>query len=527
MYADPDGQRVYSAKLTIEINDRGDTRTFDMIPESPFADPTANHSQDYMNGVYYYLDTASIGDLVLEQGTRRYYMEFTDDWGRQFDVTDTVAGEATRLPAGDGNWIDGPIVSANHAPTLANGSVQSQDGTSNAATLWTYNVTYRDLDNDPPALIKVYLGLLEPDGRTILWDTGHTMLQDDPTNTVYSNGISFSYQTRLGAIDLVDPSGTQPQPKQYLYAFEAYDGAAWATYNSSAVDEDRSNAAGCYVLQNLVPLTTDEFAIRPIIAQRGTVNAAGNAVTPDSPGDIIKVWGVYQTENLDQDPTYTTNYYNSAAVYNPGDPTVPLIAGAPSGVLWIQYEAQSPIVGPLPINLPAPAGVIPDAQLYQNYSSNPTPILIDDQKNGWISSDDPTDHGVMVMHAVAANANLPTLTYVTPDSAANIASIEGIYDNPLLTGTNYYDPTVLNEPAVQTGTVTKEQMAIYMPARAAYIPARMTRGRSAGMIRYRVFSLRRICRALITMEDSSSGSRLRRRAPAYPVFGRTILGTLL
>lgn len=605
-YSDPDGQRVFSAMVHIEVNDRGDIRSFQMSPETPIMDPTADNSQLYKDGVYYVLDTATLRDFALEKGVRRYYFEFTDDWGRQHDVNDTVKGETTRLPQGDGNWISGPVISGNYAPTLAKGSVESQDGSANAATLWTYRVTYRDLNNDPPAMMKVFLGLLQPDGRTIVWDEGHAMLPDDPSDKVYSDGVAYYYQTRLGAVDTVDPNQLQPEPKQYFYAFEAYDGTDWATYKSSSVDEVRSNAAGCMILHDLDKINDTHYRARPVIVQRGTATGALD-LAPDNPGDIVRVLGVYRTEDLDQAPVQADrynfhkaftagdavistsplpagtstvwikhhksqtasiantmqvtpnnpgditvrllgvyldsnllgkNYYNPAAAspaYAPGNPTVNLTSSLPDGVtvayllyetiqqgtasttqsvtpssaasilkvtgvylnsgatgtsyhkafepgdsvvkltdsvtagskLWIQYEAISPIIGPLPVGLPEPAGIIPDARVFQDYASNPVPMLLDGQKNGWISPYDPNDRGVIWMKGTAQFEGKPSLKYIAPDDYASIASVEGVFltrdldkdptpqdpsDNWKYL--NYYDTQAVDPPVKQIGSVT-------------------------------------------------------------------------
>lgn len=516
-YSDPDGQRVYSAYIYIQINDRGDVRKFSMLPETPFTDPSADHSAEYKAGVYYYLDTGTVGDLALEPGTRRYYFEFTDDWGRQGDVNDLVKGETTRLPAGDGNWRDGPIISANTPPTLSKGSVESQDGTANAGTLWTYRVTYRDLNNDAPTLIKVYIGLLQPDGKTIIWDDGRTMIPDDPSDTNYIDGRSYYYQTRLGGVDAVDPGQPTPDPKQYYYAFEAFDGLNWATYRSSSADEQRSDAAGCMILHDLVPVGDGlHYSFKPLLSQRAlavTPVGGGGAVQikPDRPGEIVRILGVYLTENLSKDSANPQTYYDpnlDTNVFRVGDSTIKITAPLPNGteveityvagtkavrtqsgtvvdgtsvapsnvadilrvisvktttdavteyyrpyetvtlnvgsglpvgatIAWVEYEGYSPVVGPLPIDLPPPAGVIPDAQIWEDYTSFPDPILIDDQKNGWISPIDPLDRATMFMPGRMVYDGLPSSSYVRPDDARSIASVEGVYLNSDLTGLNY------------------------------------------------------------------------------------------
>ncbi|MGC8861720.1 MAG: hypothetical protein ACP5R5_02980 [Armatimonadota bacterium] len=453
-YSDPDGQAPFSAYIYIEVNNRGDVRRLTMTPETPFLNPTADHRQEYINGVYYVLDTATVKDLALENGVRRFYFEFTDDWGAYYDPNDRIQGELTRYPQGAGNWITGPVISGNRAPTLTRGSVTSQDGTANAATLWTFRVTYRDLDNDEPALIKVYLGLLQPDGRTVIWDDGHTMQKADPGDVVHSDGTDYFFQTRLGASE----AAAEGEQKQYFYAFVAYDGSQWATYYSSSNDELRSNAANAMVLDDLVRIDSTNYKIRPLVAQQATV-VSRTSVRPENPGDILKVWGVYLTEDLNRaEGALGTNYCDQGT--DPpefvGD-TVMLTSALPATAskVWIYYEPRAPIVGPLPIDLPAPAGVIPDALIYENYSANPTPILIDDQKNGWINDDPsrPDDRGTLRMNGLAVFEGQPSTKYVTPENPRDIASVEGVYLTPDLSGENYYDPALLEPPMLMTGTV--------------------------------------------------------------------------
>lgn len=461
-YSDPDGQRVYSAYITIEVNDRGDTRTFQMKPETPIVPPVEGDpeyqqkwdaiKQQYKDGVYYVFDTATVNDFALKNGVRRYFFEFTDDWGRQHDVNDTIQGETTRYPAGGGNWISGPVISANQRPTLSKGSVESQDGTANAATLWTYRVTYRDINNDPPAFMKVYIGLLQPDGKTIMWDDGHTMAQTDPADNVYVDGAEFFFQTRLGAVDAVIPGEPEPAPKQYYYAFEAYDGLDWAVYNSSSHDEVRSEAAGCVLLQPAERIDETNYKFNLILSKQLDVANPTTLAVPESKGvDIIRVLGVYETADLTG-----TNYYDPGSeppLYEGGPITLTTAFPAGKTKAWLKYEAHAPIVGPLPIDLPAPAGVIPDAQIFEDYSSNPIPLLIDDQKNGWISSTDPTDRGTMTMQGLAVFEGQPSNAYVVPENPRAIASVEGVYLHPDFSGVNYYDPEMLIRPVTITGTV--------------------------------------------------------------------------
>ena len=475
-YSDPDGQRPYSATITIETNDRGDTRTFTMLVDpSENLDPTANNSARYKAGVKFVLDTATIKDLALEKGTRRFYVQFTDDWGHQDDLNDLRKGETVRYPAGSGNWISGPVISGNTPPTLSNGTVTSLDGTSNAATLWTFRVNYRDVNNDPPAVIKLFIGQLQTlDSRlpgvgaskvkTVIWDSGHTMAQSDPNDKVYSDGAEFYYQTRLGGPDIGAAN------KQYYYAFEAYDGVDYATYKSSSQDDKRSNSAGCFILQDAVALDTSgeitHFAIRPKIVKQLTLAAASNQINPDPDnlGDILRVWGVYTNEDLTG-----TNYYDSGGAVPPDytGGNIVLSGTVPAGKVWVLVEGDTPIIGPLPVENPAPAGVLPDAEVYINASTTGTPVAITDQKNGYIQDPaevapgDTPDRAWLQMEGVGSYEGRPSAEYVAPADPESVASIEGVYwlddPNPTRRSVNYYEPSKLETPVVRVGSFVLDQ----------------------------------------------------------------------
>ena len=366
-YSDADGQRPNSAYLYIQIGTGGKIIKCQMLPEIEL-DPTANNSALYKSGVYYYFDTASIQGETLTPGTWRYRFEFTDDWGRQTDTNDMIPGELTRLPSTVNTWIDGPTVTNNNAPTLTNGSVASQDGTANSASLWTFKVNYSDLDNDSPSVIKVYIGQLQPDGKTVLWDEGHTMLQSNSNDHIYSDGAEFYYQTRLSGKETNDESD-----KQYYYSIMAYDGAAWAKY-----DANNSNASGVVLEQDLTGSGVDYSVVPPV--------------------------------------------------------------------------AGSIIVGPLPVDLPVPPGIIQDARIY-SWASGATSgslLQLDDLKSGW---QDGVEERYSVMKGSAVSDDrLASTDYVTPDDTSLIASVEGVYLTPDLSGTNYYNPALLDDAGASTLT---------------------------------------------------------------------------
>ena len=513
-YTDPDGQMPFSAVLHIEVNDTGSIQDVAMKPDPKYnIDPNADNSALYKAGVDYIFDTGTANGL-LQKGARRFYIEFTDNWGRQDNSNQYIQGETTRYPAGSGNWVSGPVISGNTAPTLSNGRVESLDTTANAATMWTFRVNYRDVDNDAPQ-VKLYIGELQPPDttvanptsavRTILWDSGHTMLQSDPTDTSYTDGAELYYQTRLGGPDTptarqvagvqIDSmtvaadssvlsdigsvsgvfvgtdtttnyySGTTqafasgdtvihlgkalPDPlpgaisitytpvaaKQYYYAFEGFDGTDYASYKSASKDTERSNAAGCFLMQDVTLISGKSYKVQPVIAKSVTLASATDTfdLDPKTMGDIVRVLGVYNNEDLTG-----TNYYSQTIA----NKTVKLSASL-SGTVWVAVEGNTPIIGPLQSDETGQSGPMTDIRVYQNASSNGDPEQITDQKNGYISEDG-TDRAVLTMSGIAEHVGNASSTYVIPDDSASIASIEGVYwlDNPDSSHRydNYYEP---------------------------------------------------------------------------------------
>jgi hypothetical protein len=223
LYRDPDNQRPYTPYIIIEIDDQGDTFKGSMV-RSPESSVPGNSTALYSTGVWYEFHTSSAPGLRLEPGSRRYRFEFTDDWGRQTNQDDRIAGETVTAPQGGAGWIGGPYVSSNRAPRLSMGSVTSADQTSNEATTWNYTVTYSDLDNDPPAYILVLIGRQDTPGGTIVWDSGNAMVATLPSDSVYSDGKTYKYSTQL--------PGNNDQPIKYYHCFVASDGITPAEYDS-------------------------------------------------------------------------------------------------------------------------------------------------------------------------------------------------------------------------------------------------------------------------------------------------------
>ncbi len=243
----PKGQRPYKAKIYIDTGTEKGILAFDMHKEDPF-------DNDYTDGVWYVLNTASLEDFSLAKGVRKYRFEFTDDWGRVTDLNDVVRGETTYYPS-SGGWIDGPVIGTQTKPTLRFGKADSLDGTANSATMWRFTVEYKDINNDPPKFVTLYIGSLNEDGQSITWDSGHHMTQSNPGDKTYYDGAEFFFETRLPGADNVGDLALT-----YYYAFEASDGVNLATW----VPEDypdvnaRSESAGCLLKD---PLTTDDYTV--------------------------------------------------------------------------------------------------------------------------------------------------------------------------------------------------------------------------------------------------------------------------
>lgn len=296
VYKDADGQRPYSAIVYILAKDGAGYQPCEMRPDPSYnLNMTKDNRLQFRNGVRYIFDASTKeGDIAMQPGTRKYYFEFTDDWGMAIDPDDKVKGETVDRTTDGTKVKDGPIINENVPPRLTEGKIQSEDGTSNAATLWKYTVKYTDANNDPPSVIKLYIGTLQPDGKTILWNNGYTMLPTDTSNTVYSSGVTYYYRTRLSG-----PNAPDEPSLKYYYAFVANDGAEWARYHaispSYESDETKksSESASMVVAQSVtdsgagyalnVPVTdTPEDANYPVSPVLGPL-----LVEPSTPANDI------------------------------------------------------------------------------------------------------------------------------------------------------------------------------------------------------------------------------------------------
>jgi peptidase C13-like protein len=106
----------------------------------------------------------------VPQGSETYWMGFrTKLNGDQNPSSDTASVVFTVSQA------------MNHPPILANGYVEPDSG--GISTTFTFRVTYTDVDNDPPALKKIFID-----------SSSYDMIA---TGNNYSEGVVFGYQTTL------------------------------------------------------------------------------------------------------------------------------------------------------------------------------------------------------------------------------------------------------------------------------------------------------------------------------------------
>lgn len=223
LYKDADNQRPYSAKIYIEYQN-GSVLVGDMTKVNP-------SDSDFDGvGVWYKFDTANLAQQ-FQEGQRRYYFEFTDNWGAVDDPRSNIRGETVYYnSARPESWIDGPYINRNTIPQLVDGAVVDTDGANNSSTLFEYRVRYIDIDNQEPKYIDVYIGQKQDNG-TISWDNGHRMDPTDPTDKVYSgDGVWYRYYSQLTG---------SAAGKDYYYCFVASDG-----YDVAEWDAVKSPSAG-------------------------------------------------------------------------------------------------------------------------------------------------------------------------------------------------------------------------------------------------------------------------------------------
>ncbi len=158
----------------------------------------------YIDGTYYSMSKQNSGDnnytdgciytynRTLSLGSHTYY--FSASNGTITNTTSTFSG---------------PIVySNNNAPTLTGFSLSPSSGYTE--TMFTYTITYTDVDNNPPTYMYVYIN-----------GSGFSMSKQTPGDITYSDGCVYTYSTTL-------------TPIWYTYSFSCSDGSDFASTSTYA-----------------------------------------------------------------------------------------------------------------------------------------------------------------------------------------------------------------------------------------------------------------------------------------------------
>ena len=155
--------------------------TFTVIYQDADNDPPS-YVRVWLNGLEYDMSKANPSDddytdgceysltLYLSKGTYDYFF-------RASDGSTTV-----RDPPDYSAYSDLAVL--NSGPSLYSGSVSPSSGY--ATTTFTYTVTYKDVDNDPPEYVKVQI-----DG--VSW----YMSKANPSDNDYTDGCVYTYSTTL------------------------------------------------------------------------------------------------------------------------------------------------------------------------------------------------------------------------------------------------------------------------------------------------------------------------------------------
>jgi hypothetical protein len=145
---------------------------------------------DYASGVVWEFNTAT--QMILKPGVHRYFFEFADDWGSwrpdPIQADQRVEGEYVRYPNA-GEFV-GPEVIQNTAPELMDFRYTPNAGGAGAdgvtVTPFTFYVTYKDDENDPPSFVR--LGI---DGTASSPVTTLDLFPANPADTVYTDGAIY------------------------------------------------------------------------------------------------------------------------------------------------------------------------------------------------------------------------------------------------------------------------------------------------------------------------------------------------
>ncbi|MEN6644088.1 MAG: carboxypeptidase regulatory-like domain-containing protein [Armatimonadia bacterium] len=317
---------------------------------------------NYADGKRYVFDTAT--HMVLGPGVHRYYFVFRDDWG-SWVTTDTnvrVEGEQVRYPfTGE---FEGPEVIENTPPILVDyrftpdSTGTAPDGTT--ATPFVFSVTYKDEENNAPSLIR--LGV---DGTADAPELILNMTQDDPSDTVYTDGAIFKTQPvkltqgqHIFRAQASDGTGRYPNvPAGQTFTFAPmptttindYEPGPLVTSNKAPTLSFETIDAVETASPGLSPdsgRSTTEFVYRIIYTDLDRfAGVAGN------PPDYVKVaidgteWTMEQVDKTDRD-------YTDGAIFQYTTKDAPLAVGFPHRYWFVASDgldrARRPETGHTP-----------------------------------------------------------------------------------------------------------------------------------------------------------------------------------
>ncbi|MDO8587250.1 MAG: hypothetical protein Q7T82_09440 [Armatimonadota bacterium] len=253
----------------------------------------------------------------------------------------------------------------------------------------------------------------------ITWTAGNPMVKRDPADMVYTDGVVYQYETRLGGAE--DPGDPV---EHYVYCFEANDGTLSAVYSPTVsgsamalldqpepfVDMNANslydpgelytdvNANGVWDSGPEIPgvdIVADgnhpgirdigEEILEPEDAENtiypfawkasGVIGAVESVPTTGGTGyaigDVLSVTGgiggrVEVVETSSNNAVAILRLYATGSGYTIGAGQATSGGSGTGCTIEITSIAPTLIVGPLPISSPAPVGVIPDPQIYKN-----------------------------------------------------------------------------------------------------------------------------------------------------------------
>jgi len=257
-------------------------------------------------------------------GTYQYHFEADD-----FDQLTYPALTAwARWPAS--GETTGPVTKANNPPELRNGAVKPSSGST--ATLFRYEVTYVDKDNDAPGVSGGVNGV-----EVIIDGARYAMSKVNASDNTYTDGALYRYETDTLTLT----------PPDHNYYFEASDGI-----DTVRLDDSGNPFPGPTVVANTPPVLSKESvtplvgtpnsttfvytvtytdaennppdAIQLQLSDDGGTNYTDYAVTPQVPGDTDYTDGaVYEyrtTLPLGRDYAFRFQARDREAAANPTAP---------------------------------------------------------------------------------------------------------------------------------------------------------------------------------------------------------------